>query len=78
MNTLTSSTTNQSFGRVHTLLLRVVVSPLSNLNLMLKNRVVQIIKKNADFGGIENHGYSPPVPHHRQLEYQCGGSTPEV
>lgn len=19
----------------------------------------------------------PPIPHHRQLEYQCGGSTPE-
>jgi len=23
------------------------------------------------------HNY-PPIPHHRQSEYRCGGSTPEV
>jgi hypothetical protein len=24
------------------------------------------------------HSASPPIPHHRQSEYRCGGSTPEV
>lgn len=74
MNTLISFITNQYSGRVRTLLPRAEALPLSNLSLMLRSKVVLI----ADFGGIDPHSISPPIPHHRQLEYQCGGSTPEV
>jgi hypothetical protein len=52
--------------------------PLMNSSLMSRSKTAQPIKKIADFGGIEPHSASPPIPHHRQLEYQCGGSTPEV
>jgi hypothetical protein len=74
MNTLIGSIASLSFGQVRTLLLRVEELPLSNLNPMLRNKAVLI----ADFGGIEPHSTSPPIPHHRQSEYRCGGSTPEI
>ena len=78
MNTLISSTANQYFGQVRTSSPRVEALPLINLNLTLRSKAVQTIKENADFGGIDPHSISPPIPRHRQLEYQCGGSTPEV
>jgi hypothetical protein len=78
MNTLIGFTVNQFFGQVRTSSPRVEVLPWNNLSLMLRSKAVQIIKENADFGGIDPHSISPPIPRHRQLEYQCGGSTPEV
>ena len=78
MNTLIGFTANQSFGQVRTLSPHVEALPSMNSSLMLRSKTVLTIKKNADFGGIEPHSVSPPIPHHRQSEYQCGGSTPEV
>ena len=76
MNTLIGFTANQSFGQVRTLSHRVEALPLNNLNLMLRNKAAQPIKKIADFGGIEPHSASPPIPLTAKL--RCGGSTPEV
>jgi hypothetical protein len=58
MNTLIGFTASQSFGQVRTSLHHVEALPLINLNLMLKNKAVLI----ADFGGIEPHSISPPIP----------------
>lgn len=74
MNTLIGFTANQSSGQVHTLSPHVEALHWNNLSLMLRSKAVLI----ADFGGIDPHSISPPIPRHRQLEYQCGGSTPEV
>ncbi|WP_414755878.1 ribbon-helix-helix protein, CopG family [Anabaena sp. CCY 9910] len=27
---------------------------------------------------VSNPSNCPPIPHHRQSEYRCGGSTPEI
>lgn len=62
MNTLIGFTVNQSFGQVRTSSPRVEALPWNNLSLMLKSKTVQIIKENADFGGIEPHSISPPIP----------------
>jgi hypothetical protein len=78
MNTLIGSTVNQSFGQVHILSPHAEALPLMNSNLMLRSKTAQPIKKIAGFGGIEPHSASPPIPRHRQSEYRCGGSTPEV
>jgi hypothetical protein len=77
MNTLIGSTVNQSFGQVRTLSPHLEELLLMNLNLMLRSKTVQPInKKIADFGGIEPHSISPPIPLTAKL--RCGGSTPEV
>jgi hypothetical protein len=47
---------------VHTSLLRAAALPSRSLNLMLKSKTAPAIKKIADFGGIEPHLASPPIP----------------
>jgi hypothetical protein len=74
MNTLIGSTASQSSGQVRILWPHVEALPLMSLSLMLRSKTVRVIKK-ADFGGIEPHSASPPIPHRRQSEYRC---TPEV
>ena len=61
-----SSIASPYFGQVRILLPRVEGSHLNNLSLTLRSKIVQVIKKIADFGAFEPHSVSPPIPHHRQ------------